>query len=308
MPKGLTTGIIYIPLDVRWPRSKKVRAMIVGHGLDGMAAWYLYLAMACYCREGLTDGFVPAEEIGALAYPLAAEQATGLLKLLLDYRLVADSPGHGQGHSGGHDPGHSQGYSGGYLVRGYLKRNGTRAETEQLARKLAEQGRAGASRRWSDTQDGPGHSQGHSGGQWPPDAQTETESETTNARARTGPPPPARTRDGDWTPHSVLDHPPARKRSGPVTTHDTVAQVQAEARRPGGPSEELADRAADARKALANRPPAAPPTSSTDPGSIGRHGQDLARAQVAEARARRGPPPVPDQPEETDPADDDIPF
>ena len=184
MPRGLTTGIIYIPLDVRWPRSKKVRAMIVAHGLDGMGAWYLYLAMACYCREGLTDGFVPAAEVGALAYPLPPDQADGLLKLLLDYRLVTDSPGHSPGHSQGngegHSPGHSGGHSPGYMVRGYLKRNPTRADAEQLARKLADSGKTGALRRWSPAEDGPGHSPGHRGGQWPPDAQTETETETSS--------------------------------------------------------------------------------------------------------------------------------
>jgi hypothetical protein len=200
MTKGLTTGIIYIPLDVRWPRTKKVRALIVRHGLDGLAAWALYLAMACYCRENLSDGFVPADEIGALAYPLPPDQADGLLKLLLDHRLVADSPGHSQGHTQGHTQGHSQGHSqgdstghstghdGGYVVRGYVKRNGTRADAAERADRLAAAGRAGALTRWSDADDSQGHSTGHSTPLWPRDAQTESETESETPPPRTSAP------------------------------------------------------------------------------------------------------------------------
>ena len=207
MTRGRTTGIIFIPLDVPFPEPRRSGRSIVPHLQVGMAAWYLYAAMACYCKEGLTDGFVPEEEVGALAYPLPPDQAGHLLKLLEEYRLISPShspghspghdeghsPGHDEGHSPGHDeghsPGHDEGHSPGYIVAGYLKRNGTRLEALELAANLAKAGRAGASSRWSADQNGDGHSTGHSRGLRPRDAQTETE---TTSRARA----PARPRAG----------------------------------------------------------------------------------------------------------------
>ena len=76
--------------------------MIVEHGERGFAAWALYLAMACYCRENLSDGFVPAAEIGALAYPLPADAAAGLVALLADARLIDHSGSDGTSHSDSH--------------------------------------------------------------------------------------------------------------------------------------------------------------------------------------------------------------
>jgi hypothetical protein len=293
MPKGLLTGVIYIPLDVRWPRSKKVRALVVRHGLEGMAAWALYLAMACYCRENLSDGFVPAEEVGALAYPLPAEQADGLLKLLLDYRLVSEghSQGHSQGHSGGHSPGHSGGYGDGYLVTGYLKRNGTKAEALEHAAQLAHAGRTGALTRWSAGAHSQGHSQGHKPGLSDSHDQTETETETSSAPAPAR--APAHARKG-WTPHDALSPPPAPKRGGgPRTTHANVQQVIADAHRPGGPAQDVEGAADAARKALANRQRPVLP----EPAEPALHGEGLAAQQLAASRASRLPEPEPPPPE-----------
>jgi len=238
MTKGLTTGIIYIPLDVRWPRSKKARALIVRHGLEGMAAWALYLAMACYCRENLTDGYVPAEELGALGYPLALEQVDALVKLLLDHRLLEHSPGHGLGHSPGHSPGHGLGHSpghspgdgGGYLVRAYVKRNGTRVEALRMAARLAEWGRAGAGKRWSEDDDGLGHSPGHGPGHSRPHAQTETESETeTRPPARAGAGARAREEPHQDDDESDLAHAVVAmlSRHGPITHHQALGWIGA---------------------------------------------------------------------------------
>jgi hypothetical protein len=294
MPRGLTTGIIYIPLDVRWPRTKKVRAMIVAHGLEGLAAWSLYLAMACYCREGLTDGFVPAAEVGALAYPLAPEQADQLLKLLLDYRLVTDSPGHNPGNSPGNSGGYSPGYSGGnspgYVVRAYLKRNGSRQDAEQLAAKLADAGRKGMDRRWSGAPDNPGNNQGNNGGLRPMPNQTETETENPRARA------PARPREAGWTPHSALDRPP--RRGGPRTTHATAQDAMADAHRPGGPAGDVHGWAAKARAGI---------TSPDDPATG--PAQDPLPEHPPEPARQDPPEPDPEPvtaPEE--PAEDEIPF
>ena len=66
--------------------------------------------------------------------------------------------------------------------------------------------------------------------------------------------------------------------------------------------------AKDARTQLAARPRAAIAAAPPDP-TAGLGGEALARAQLAEARAARGPDPVPDadEPGEPDPADQDPP-
>jgi hypothetical protein len=288
MTKGITSGIIFIPLDVRWPRNRKVRPLIVRHGVDGLAAWALYLAMASYCRENLSDGVVPADEVGALAYPLPVADAERLVKLLADARLVraVAGPGDGPGDSRSDGPGYGPGDGPGYLVIGYVKRNGTRAETEENAARLAEWGRAGARRRWSDSADGPGDGPGHSRG----NAQTKTETKTdrrARAPGRVG--APARD-DEPWSPSGVLDDPPTRSTRSTaerLPSSRSVAAAMAHTHRPGGPAteEQRAARAAEARKGLANRPAR---LGDPEPEPADRlHGEDLARAQLAEIAAAR---------------------
>ena len=265
MTRSLTTGIIYIPLDVRWPRSKKVRAMIVRHGAVGLAAWALYLAMACYCRENLSDGFVPAEEAGAMAYPLPPDQAVRLLKLLEDYRLIAPSQGQdlSQGHtegldtgldtrlsdglSTGLDTGLSDRLGTGYMVRAYLKRNPSRADAIRTAENLAKAGRAGGRSRSSQWNGSDGLSQGLSDRLSTRVAQTETESEKTPAPAPAHAHAPAR--EG-WTPHSALDQAQQRRPRGTRTPPPAQAAL-AKAHRPGGPATDVEGWAAKARAGLA---------------------------------------------------------
>lgn len=277
MPRGITSGIIYIPLDVRWPRSKKVRAMIVRHGLDGFAAWALYLAMASYCRENLTDGYVPADEIGALAYPLKPDDADRLVGLLVEARLLDHSGSDGTGHSNSHSPSDGIGHSRGYLVRAYVKRNGTRADTLAAADRRSVGGKNGADRRWSDGR--MANAIGGAMAQAVPDRDIDID----RPRARAGARAPAREGSSGWSPSGVLDRPPARR---PPAPRDSAA-VLAEQYRPGGPAtdEQRAARADQARKGLANRParldqPDAGPTA-------GLTGEALARAQLAEIEQRR---------------------
>jgi hypothetical protein len=108
----------------------------------------------------------------------------------------------------------------------------------------------------------------------------------------------------------------APRSTGPVTTHATVAQVQADAHRPGGPAQDVATRALEARKALANRPATQRPTA--DPGrSPELHGEALAAAQLAASRDRAQvltapepdpePEPEPDPEWENEPPDPDLP-
>jgi hypothetical protein len=130
-------GEIYVPLYVGFARDPKVRRLLQASRRDGMAAAYLYLMMACYCREELTDGFVPTEQLGALSYPVGIRTARRLVDLLLDEKLIrtrVSSDGTG------------------WTVLAYVKRNGTRADAE----KRADQSRSAARVRWN-------HAAPHSG-------------------------------------------------------------------------------------------------------------------------------------------------
>jgi hypothetical protein len=305
MPRGLTTGIIYIPLDVRWPRSKKVRALIVRHAEEGMAAWALYLAMVCYCRENLSDGFVPVEEAGAMAYPLPPDRAGHLLKLLEDYRLIG--PADGQGLSDGHSQGSSdglstglsdglsQGLSQGYIVRAYIKRNGTRAEALELAERLAKAGRAGGLTRRSQWNGSTGQGQGLSQGLSTGVPQTETETET-GSRARAG----TRPREAGWTPHSALDGQGRRPSRGAPTRQPPPAKTTlADAHRPGGPTQEVHTWAAKARAGI---------TRPDDPATGDRQEPLPEPPEPAEQPAEQEPPEPAPAPEPEEPAEDEIPF
>jgi len=52
-------GEIYVKLVVGFPRDPKVRAL-ARLGTDAGLARDLYVQMLLYCKENLTDGFVPA--------------------------------------------------------------------------------------------------------------------------------------------------------------------------------------------------------------------------------------------------------
>jgi hypothetical protein len=84
--------------------------------------------MCLYCKEGLTDGFVPAEEIGVLAYPLPLEHANQLAKQLASVGLTKEASKDG---------------AQGWQVLAYVKRNGTKEDVERLSQVRAEAGRKG---------------------------------------------------------------------------------------------------------------------------------------------------------------------
>ena len=237
--------------------------------------------MACYCRENLSDGFVPAAEIGALAYPLPADAAAGLVALLADARLIDHSGSDGTSHSTSHSPSDGISHSRGYLVRAYVKRNGTRADTlAETARKSAG-GKNGADRRWSDGRmaDAIAQPMAHV----VPDRDIDID----KRRARAGARAPARDDRSGWSPSGVLDRQPARRPPAPRNS----AAVLAEQFRPGGPAseEQRAARAAEARKGLANRPARLgnEPERSADPTGRGLTGEALARAQLDQINAER---------------------
>lgn len=120
-------GEIYLKLAVGFPRDRKVRAL-VRYGADAGLARDLYVQMCLYCKENLSDGFVPDEEIGVLAYPLPVEHANQLAKQLASVGLTKEA---------------SNGEAQGWEVLAFVKRNGTREDVERLSVVRAEAGRKG---------------------------------------------------------------------------------------------------------------------------------------------------------------------
>lgn len=169
-----TMGEIYLPLSVGFPRDPKIRALMYEHGQEGILAAYLYIMMCLYCRENLTDGWVPAAEIPALAYPLGKADAERFASVLLASGLVSTSDG-------------SRATA--MRVAAYVKRNGTR----QDALRRSEQAKHAGRSRWrKHDAEGAG-----SGTHSERSAKTETESYThpspspePGARAREAAEPP----------------------------------------------------------------------------------------------------------------------
>jgi hypothetical protein len=176
---------IYIKLVVGFPRDPKVRGL-VRYGADAGLARDLYVQMCLYCRENLTDGFVVAEEIGALAYPLPPDHANQLAKQLASVGLTKEETKH-----------EAQGWQ----IVAYVRRNGTREDVERLSQIRAEAGRRGGRP--------PGHRPGKPNGNQiakqnksRPNPETETESETESLVSV------GEGFQGEDAPHA----PPARKR------------------------------------------------------------------------------------------------
>jgi hypothetical protein len=120
-------GEIYIKLVVTFPKDPKVRALN-RYGADAGLARDLYVQMCLYCKEMLSDGFVPAEEIGLMVYPLDQEHGNQLAKQLASVGLTKEV---------------SKNEAQGWEVLAFLKRNGSKADVERLSKVRAEAGRTG---------------------------------------------------------------------------------------------------------------------------------------------------------------------
>jgi hypothetical protein len=118
---------LYVKLMTAYPRDPKVRAL-ARYGIDGILARDLYVQMILYCRENMSDGFVPAEEVGVLAYPVPVDHANQLAKQLASVGLTKEV---------------SKNEAPAWQVLGYLKRNPSREEIEALSKVRAEAGRTG---------------------------------------------------------------------------------------------------------------------------------------------------------------------
>ena len=300
------TDTTFYKMAVGWTEDPKVVAQARFGPANAIFARDLFSQMIGYSRRNLTDGWVPAEELGRLMYPLPVDDAERLAAHLADRGAYgplcsphALSNGQGMPAASLEDAnGMLSASSGdaagirGYQVLNYAKWNDTRADVQVRT----ERSRKAALRRW-DQPGAPsirGASEPHQKAM-PTDAEQEQE--------RDSPLPPARehaARTGQgWTPSRVLDRPP--RRGGPRTTHDNVAQVQAEAHRPGGPTGDVHGWAAKARAGI---------TSPEDP-ATGPAQDPLPEHDPPEPAPQQPPPPEPDPepvtaPEE--PAEDEIPF
>jgi hypothetical protein len=221
-----------------WATDPKVAALARFGAVDACLARDLFGQMIDYARRELTDGLVPADEIGRLAYPLPAPDAMRVAEQLTD-------PGPWGPLCSWHTAGNARGNTPGSALRilAYAKWNDTRAEVE--ARK--EQGTKAARTRW-DRADQGGNTGGNAGGIAPA---IQRESKRKNP-----PSPPGDEQSGEqWSPSDSLNPPPARRGGGPRSrpVARPAAEIRAAARRPGGPASDPAAHAAEARRLLAER-------------------------------------------------------
>lgn len=119
---------IYIKLVVGFPNDPKVRSLARFGAPDAGLARDLYVQMCLHCREHLTDGFVPAEQVGLLVYPLGAEHGSQLAKQLASVGLIKEESKDG---------------AQGWQVCAFLHRNASRTQVADLSEKRAEAGRTG---------------------------------------------------------------------------------------------------------------------------------------------------------------------
>jgi hypothetical protein len=121
-------GEIYVPIPVNFADEPAIAALR-RYGRDARSLRDLYVQMHCYCKRTLSDGFVPAEQIGLLVYPDPPKTAARDVKRLMDAGVVELAVG-------------------GYFVPAYLERNPTRAKVEKTSADKAKGVQAGNHQRW----------------------------------------------------------------------------------------------------------------------------------------------------------------
>jgi hypothetical protein len=124
----MAVGEIYLKLTTRYPDDPKVRALARFGAPDAGLARDLYVQMCLHCKENLTDGFVAAEQVGILVYPLDPEHGNQLAKQLASVGLTKEA---------------TKEEATGWQVLAYLPRNGTKEDVERLSKVRSEAGRTG---------------------------------------------------------------------------------------------------------------------------------------------------------------------
>lgn len=119
-------GEIHVELAVNYAADPKVAAL-ARFGKEARLARDLYVQMVCYAKANMTDGFVPTEIVGQLAYPDVPRSALRQAGFIADVGLTSA-------------------VDGGWHITAYLKRNKSRAEVIELSEARAEAGRVGGKR------------------------------------------------------------------------------------------------------------------------------------------------------------------
>lgn len=109
----MARGEIYVQLAANHANDPKVRKL-VRYGADARGCRDLFVQMICYCKELLSDGFVPEEQVGLICYPDTWENAQRDAGRLVDVGLI-------------------ERVEDGYYVTNFLKRNKSRLDVEEEA-------------------------------------------------------------------------------------------------------------------------------------------------------------------------------
>ena len=296
------TDETFYKMAVGWTEDPKVVALARFGPANAIFARDLFSQMIGYSRRNLTDGEVPAEEVGRLMYPLPADQADELARFLAE-------PGPYGPLCASHTEPNAEGIgspNGGrivsWLVLNYAKWNDTAADVQgrvdmgrQAAKKRWAGGGAAANGSGKADPDGwspsgiLGASQTHRGTHTSRDVRgtsTEVEGE------RDTPLPPART-DARRTGRATT------ARGGGTRTPPPARAALADAHRPGGPTQEVHTWAAKARAGI---------TRPDDPATGDRQEPLPEPPEPAEQPAEQEPPEPDPAPEPEEPAEDEIPF
>lgn len=122
----MARGEIHLQLAVSYGEDPKIRAL-ARFGRDARGCRDLYVQMICYCKRNLTDGFIPAEELGVLVYPDPPKSGERDAARLIEVGLAETAIG-------------------GFMIPGFLKRNKSKAEVDALSEAKAEAGKRGGQR------------------------------------------------------------------------------------------------------------------------------------------------------------------
>lgn len=244
----MARGEIHLELSVDFADDPKLRAL-AKYGRDVRALRDLYVQMICYCKRNLSDGHVPAEQIGLLVYPDSAKNGFRDARRLAEEGLIEE-------------------VDGGYYVPAFLKRNKSREqiEAERLAREAegSQSGGFGNHKRWhvnrgvvmegcafceaSSSPDNKMSGQPDTGGS-PPDSvvhRSESESESeSELLAPAVPPPdepiPLRPRDEVWD--ALMDACDVDTASIPKSARGAYNRAVADLRAIGARPDEIAAKA-----------------------------------------------------------------
>lgn len=130
----MARGEIHIQLNVDFSDDPKVR-VLARYGRDARSIRDLYVQMLCYAKRTLSDGHVPAEQLGILTYPDSPARSKRDADRLVEVGLIKV-------------------VDGGWYVPAYLKRNKSRAQVqaavEDKADRTARAATIGNHRRWHE--------------------------------------------------------------------------------------------------------------------------------------------------------------